>query len=68
MSTNVGSVDRLLRVVAGIALILFAFFNPLGVTWAWVGWIGVVPLLTATLGFCPAYTILGINTCGLKKA
>jgi fatty acid desaturase len=68
MTTNVGSIDRILRIAFGIAALLFAFFNPLGVTWAWVGYIGVVPLLTAAIGWCPAYTLLGLNTCPAKRA
>jgi hypothetical protein len=62
--TNVGLIDRVLRVVVGLLLIAFAI--PLGFPqtgWNWVGWIGVVPLLTAFFGYCPAYTLLGITTC-----
>lgn len=64
MTANVGTVDRILRVIAGVTLIAFAvgyIFPATG--WNWLGWIGVVPLLTAILGTCPAYTILGISTC-----
>ena len=61
--TNVGTVDRILRVVLGIALIALTLAGTIGV---W-GWIGVVPLLTAALGTCPAYTMLGMSTCPLKK-
>jgi len=63
MSKNIGSVDRILRVIIGLALIAFAI--PLGfpnVGWNWVGWIGVVPLLTAIVGTCPAYSMFGIKT------
>ena len=63
MSTNVGGIDRVLRIIVGIAAILFAVFNPLAVSWAWVGYIGAVPLLTAAIGWCPAYTLLGVSTC-----
>jgi hypothetical protein len=68
MSANVGSIDKVLRIVVGLVLIAFAI--PLGFPntgWNWVGWIGVVPIATAFMGFCPAYTLLGINTCPLKK-
>jgi len=63
MSANVGMIDRLARIVVGIALIAFAlgFIAP-GTSWAWVGWIGVVPILTAVLGYCPAYSIVGCST------
>jgi hypothetical protein len=63
MKTNVGGIDKILRIVVGIALIAMA---ALGVVGAW-GWIGVVPLLTGLLGTCPAYSLLGMNTCPLKK-
>ena len=63
MKTNVGGIDKILRIVVGIALIAMA---ALGVVGAW-GWIGVVPLLTGLLGTCPAYSLLGMHTCPLKK-
>ena len=63
MKHNAGSLDRILRIVAGLVLIALAATGTVGV---W-GWIGVVPLATGLFGFCPAYTLLGINTCPLKK-
>ncbi|MBP2313475.1 YgaP family membrane protein [Azospirillum soli] len=63
MSTNVGPVDRALRAVVGLVLIALVFVGP---QTAW-GWIGLVPLLTAVIGFCPAYTLFGIKTCPLKN-
>jgi len=63
MKLNVGGIDRILRIVAGLALIALAASGTVGV---W-GWIGVVPLLTGTFKFCPAYTILGMNTCSTGK-
>lgn len=64
MSRNVGGLDRLLRVVVGLVLIAYAIPLGLPVTgWNWVGWIGVVPLLTALLGVCPAYSVIGVSTC-----
>lgn len=63
MKPNAGSIDRALRVVAGVALIGLAATGTIG---AW-GWIGVVPLLTGAVGFCPLYTVLGMNTCSMKK-
>jgi len=59
MQKNVGTLDRGLRVVAGLALIALAALGMIG---PW-GWIGVVPLGTALLGWCPAYSLLGIKTC-----
>ncbi len=67
MMTNVGGIDKILRIVVGLALIAFALFAPATISWKWIGWIGVVPVLTALMGFCPAYTLLGINTCPAKK-
>lgn len=66
MSTNVGSIDRILRVIVGIALIAFAFTS--ASPYAWLGYIGIVPILTAAIGWCPAYTLLGIKTCPAKRA
>lgn len=69
MSRNVGSVDRILRIILGLALIAYAI--PIGFSqtgWNWVGWIGVAPILTAVFSTCPAYSILGISTCPVKKA
>ena len=63
MKHNAGSLDRILRIVAGLVLIALAATGTVGV---W-GWIGVVPLATGLFGFCLAYTLLGINTCPMKK-
>jgi hypothetical protein len=63
MKCNSGGLDRALRVIAGLALIGLAATGMVG---AW-GWIGVVPLLTGAIGFCPAYTLLGVNTCSTAK-
>ncbi len=62
--TNVGTIDRALRVVLGLALIALTLTGTIG---AW-GWIGVVPLLTAAIGNCPLYSVLGLSTCPLKKS
>jgi hypothetical protein len=58
-ATNVGSLDRLLRIVAGAALIVATLAGLIGV---W-GWVGVVPLATGLLRTCPVYSLLGLNTC-----
>jgi hypothetical protein len=63
MQTNVGGIDRIVRAVIGLALIALTLAGTIGV---W-GWIGVVPLLTAALGFCPLYTVLGFSSCPMKK-
>ncbi|KPL52065.1 hypothetical protein ABB55_07345 [Prosthecomicrobium hirschii] len=68
MNANVGGIDRILRIVAGLALLAFAFFGPADLSWKWVGYIGVVPLLTALMGWCPAYTLIGVSTCPAKRA
>ena len=60
---NVGGLDRGLRIIVGLVLIALAATGTVGV---W-GWIGVVPLLTGLIGGCPAYALLGINTCPMKK-
>jgi len=64
MKVNVGTVDRVLRVLVGLALITAAATGRIGV---W-GWLGVVPLATGLFRFCPAYTLLGMNTCGTARA
>ena len=58
---NVGGVDRALRVIAGLVLLYLAVTGRT----AW-GWLGLVPLLTALVGFCPLYRLLGLNTCPLR--
>ncbi len=63
MKTNEGTLDRTLRVLAGLALIGLAATGTVGL---W-GYIGVVPLLTGAIGFCPLYTALGINTCPMRR-
>lgn len=63
MKSNVGGIDRLLRIVAGLVLIALVATGTVG---AW-GWIGVVPLLTGLIGFCPLYPLLGVSTCPLRR-
>jgi fatty acid desaturase len=63
MKCNSGTADRVIRVIAGLALIALAASGTIGI---W-GYIGIVPLLTGVVGFCPAYTLFGMNTCGSKK-
>ena len=63
MKANMGGVDRVLRILVGIVLLLLAATGQVG----WWGWLGVVPLATGLVRFCPLYTLLGINTCPLKQ-
>lgn len=63
MKRNVGSIDRTVRVVAGLGLISLVFVGP-QTPW---GWIGLLPILTAFLGWCPGYSLLGVNTCPVDK-
>ena len=63
MKANVGGIDRIARIVVGLALIALAATGTVGV---W-GWIGVVPLLTGLIRWCPLYPLLGISSCPLKK-
>ncbi len=63
MKTNEGTIDRVARVIAGLALIALTLTGTIGV---W-GWIGVVPLATGIIGICPAYSIFGMSTCPMKK-
>jgi hypothetical protein len=63
MKPNMGTLDRVIRIAAGLGLLAFALgigFPQTG--WNWLGWIGVVLILTALVRFCPAYPILGIRT------
>ena len=59
MKQNVHNIERGVRIVIGLVLISLAFWGPES---AW-GWIGVIPLATGLLGWCPPYAMLGINTC-----
>ena len=65
--TNVGSVDRILRIVVGLAL-LAGFFTFPDSPWRYWMLIGIVPLATGLLRTCPAYSLFGISTCPMKKA
>ena len=63
MKANVGGIDRILRIVIGLALIGLAETCTVGI---W-GWIGIVPMLTGPVRWCPVYPLLGISSCPLKK-
>ncbi len=62
MKANVGGIDRALRVLLGLALIVWAVLG--GPVWAWIG---VLPLATGLFSFCPLYPLLGLSTCPLDK-
>lgn len=63
MTINEGSVDRILRATAGVVLIGLALAG-IGTPWTWIG---VVPLATGLIGWCPAYTLLGMSTCPVRR-
>lgn len=65
MQKNVGGLDKIVRVVAGLGLLAFAVFSD-SPAHAW-GYLGVVPLLTALMGYCPLYSLIGLNTCPAKR-
>lgn len=63
LAKNEGTIDRTVRVAAGLALLSLVFVGP---QTAW-GWLGLVPLATGALGTCPLYTLLGLSTCPVKR-
>lgn len=63
MTINEGTVDRVVRVVAGLVILSLAFIGP---KTAW-GYVGLIPIATGLVGYCPAYALFGINTCAAKK-
>jgi hypothetical protein len=63
MTKNVGTVDRTVRILAGIVLIALAATGTVG----WWGWLGIVPLATGLTEWCPPYSMLGINTCSARS-
>lgn len=63
MTRNVGGLDKMLRIGAGVVLLLLGLLGPLG----WWGLIGVVPLVTGLMGNCPVYSLVGLNTCPLDS-
>jgi hypothetical protein len=61
---NVGTVDKVIRIILGLGLLALVFVGP-QTPW---GWIGIIPLVTGLVGICPLYSVLGINTCPTQKA
>ena len=64
MKTNVGSIDRLVRILLGIVLLALIFVVEGNARW--LGLVGLVPLITAFIGWCPAYALMGASTCPRK--
>ena len=62
MNRNEGTLDRTIRVVLGIGLLALVFVGP----HSWLGLVGVVPLLTGLVGFCPLYRLIGVRTCATQ--
>ena len=68
MAKNVGTTDRALRIILGLVLLAYALKLGMPDTgWNWVGWVGIIPLLTAVVGTCPLYSLIGVNTGATKK-
>lgn len=69
MTINVGWVDRTIRVLLGAALLAWAlgYVWP-GTGWNWIGWVGIVPILTGFIGSCPVYSMLGVSTSGTSAS
>jgi hypothetical protein len=66
LKTNVGGIDRILRIVVGLALIAGFFLNS-DASMRWLYLIGIVPLATGLMSTCPLYSVLGLSTCPMKK-
>ncbi len=63
MTSNVGGIDRVIRILAGVVLLGLAATGTVG----WWGWLGLVPLATGLLEWCPPYAIFGFSTCAVKN-
>jgi hypothetical protein len=63
MTSNVGGIDRIIRIALGLVLIGLAATGTVG----WWGWLGIVPLATGAIGWCPPYALFGFNTCSMKN-
>ena len=60
---NAGTLDRTIRIVLGLSLLALAFFGPKTA----IGYVGIVPLLTGLVGFCPLYRLVGLSTCPVPR-
>ncbi len=63
MKSNCGGIDRGVRVILGLVLIALVFVGP-QTPW---GWIGIIPLATGLIGFCPLYAVIGVSTCAVEE-
>ena len=63
MKTNEAGWDRMVRVLVGLVLVGLAATQTVG----WWGWLGIIPLATGAIGWCPLYTVLGLSTCPMKQ-
>ncbi|HSH83574.1 MAG TPA: DUF2892 domain-containing protein [Guyparkeria sp.] len=63
MEANIGMIDKWLRIVVGVVLIALALFGVIG----WWGYIGIIPLATGVINFCPVYRLIGLDTLGANK-
>ena len=63
LTINEGNIDRLLRILAGVGLLGLALAG-IGTPWTWIG---IVPLATGAIGWCPAYSLFGMNTCAVRR-
>jgi len=64
MTKNVGGIDKIARIVLGLVLLALVFVGP-QTPW---GWVGIIPLATGLMGFCPLYPLVGLNTSGKRKS
>lgn len=62
MKRNVGNAERIIRIIVGLVVVSLVFIGPQS---AW-GWLGLIPLATGLIGWCPPYSLFGINTCKNK--
>ena len=66
-NTNVGGIDRVLRIVVGLVLLSLFFIYP-DASWRWLALIGIVPVLTGLFSTCPLYSLVGLSPCPAKRA
>ncbi len=62
---NMGTMDRVIRIIVGLALISGVWLMP-DASWRWLFWVGLIPLVTGLMGSCLLYSLLGVSTCGSR--